>query len=154
MKHHSRHYLIKTAGGAFLTLALTMSGLSGAQQTDSRSMEETTVTSNRNGIELSRLDSRRAGVLTRTKAVSYADLNLDRQAGLDTLYSRLESASREVCSPQAAYHSRAMSNDWQTCYSRAMDKAIADVGNLGLQDYHVARTGEAAALTEQVTDRR
>lgn len=47
-----------------------------------------------------------------------------------------------------------MNRDRQTCYSRAMDKAIADVGNLGLQDYHVARTGEAAVLTEQVTDRR
>ncbi len=154
MKHNSRHNLVKTAGGALFTVALTMSGLSVAQQTDNRSMEETTVTSSKDGIELNRLDSRRAGVQTRTRAVSYADLNLDRQAGLDTLYSRLEFASREVCSPQASYHSRAMNSDWQTCYSRAMDKAIADVGNLGLQDYHVARTGEAAVLTEQVTDRR
>lgn len=117
-------------------------------------MEETTVTSRQNGIEMNRLQGRTTGVQTRTRAVSYADLNLERKAGLDTLYSRLESASREVCSPQESYRSWAMSQDWQACYSHAINKAVADVGNLDLQDYHLARIGEAAEATEQVSDRR
>jgi UrcA family protein len=117
-------------------------------------MEETTTTSRQDGIEMGRLQGRSAGVQTRTRAVSYADLNLDRKAGLDTLYSRLESASREVCSPRESYRSWAMSQDWQSCYSHAMDKAVADVGNLNLQDYHLARVGEAGEATEQVSDRR
>jgi len=117
-------------------------------------MEETTITSRQNGIEMDRLHGRTAGVQTRTRAVSYADLNLERKAGLDTLYSRLESASREVCSPRESYRSWAMSQDWQSCYSHAMDKAVADVGNLNLQDYHLARVGEAGEATEQVSDRR
>ena len=117
-------------------------------------MEETTVTSSQSGIEMDRLHGRNTGVQTRTRAVSYADLNLDRKAGLDTLYSRLETASRDVCSPQESYRNRAMSQDRQACYSHAMDKAVADVGNLDLQDYHLARIGDAAEATEQVSDRR
>lgn len=154
MKHYSRQYLISAAGGAIAALALTMPGLSTAQQSDRNSMEETTVTSRQNGIEMNRLQQRTKGVQTRTRAVSYADLNLERKAGLDTLYSRLESASREVCSPRESYRSWAMSKDWQACYSHAMDKAVADIGNLGLQDYHVARIGGAAEVAEQVSDRR
>jgi UrcA family protein len=154
MKHCSRQYLISAAGGAITALALTMPGLSAAQQSERTSMEETTTTSRQDGIEMGRLQGRSAGVQTRTRAVSYADLNLDRKAGLDTLYSRLESASREVCSPRESYRSRAMSQDWQACYSHAMDKAVADVGNLNLQDYHLAIIGEAAEPTEQVSDRR
>jgi UrcA family protein len=154
MKHYSRQYLIGAAGGAIAALALTMPVPSAAQQSDRTSMEETTITSRQNGIALDRLHGRTTGVQTRTRAVSYADLNLERKAGLDTLYSRLESASREVCSPRESYRSRAMNQDWQACYSHAMDKAVADVGNLDLQDYHLAIIGETAEATEQVSDRR
>jgi UrcA family protein len=154
MKHCRRHYLITAAGGAITALALSMPGLSAAQQSDQTSMEETKVTSRQSGIEMNHLHGRTTGVQTRTKAVSYADLNLDHKAGLDTLYSRLESASREVCSPHDSYRNWAMSRDWQACYSHAMDKAVADVGNLGLQDYHLAKIGGAAESTEQVSDRR
>lgn len=34
--------------------------------------------------------------------VRFDDLNLDRQAGAETLYKRLESAARRVCGPREA----------------------------------------------------
>ena len=58
-----------------------------------------------------------------TKIVRYADLNLNTQQGIDTLYQRLQSASRSVCS-QFKSRDLSMRKHWQDCYRQALSGAV------------------------------
>ena len=74
-------------------------------------------------------------------AVSYADLNLDSDAGTAVLYMRLKQAARQVC------------GDWDTrdlsrglaataCINKAMSHAVARVNSPMLTSLYEAKTGK------------
>jgi len=78
-----------------------------------------------------------------TKVVSYADLDLDRQAGTEVLYRRIRLAAREVCGPvDQRVLPQAMA--WRTCVAEAIERAINEIDKPVLSEYHLARTGKAA----------
>ncbi len=70
--------------------------------------------------------------------VSYADLNLSNEAGLMTLYKRLQSASRAVCGPRSLFEAGSLEqlNENKTCYRNALSKAVAKFNNATLDKIH------------------
>jgi UrcA family protein len=75
--------------------------------------------------------------------VSYADLNLNSDAGIAVLYRRLRHAARQVC------------GDWDTtslsrgleamaCINKAMSQAVAQVNSPMLTSLYEAKTGKPA----------
>jgi UrcA family protein len=153
VKNFSKRDFISPLSGVVTVLALATAVPAGAQQADPRHMEETKVTATSNQIIQGTPRIWGAGVGHRAVTVSYADLNLNNQAGIDTLYVRLEGASKEVCSPRADFRNRAMHRDWQACYGHALDTAVEQVGDFALQEYHLAKTGRDVSDLEQVADR-
>ena len=71
--------------------------------------------------------------------VSYADLNMSSQAGLVTLYRRLQNASGGVCGPrhslQSAGSLRQLSKN-RTCYNELLSKFVARIDNAKLSEIH------------------
>lgn len=60
--------------------------------------------------------------------VSYADLNLNRQEGLETLYSRIKTAANRVCRTAIEEQSVAAKPGHNECFEQAMENAINQVG--------------------------
>ena len=67
--------------------------------------------------------------------VKYGDLNLDTQAGVRKLHSRLRNAAQQVCSP---LNSRVLGlrDQYEQCVSDAVTQSVAAVGNAELRSYH------------------
>ena len=61
--------------------------------------------------------------------VSYADLNIDNEAGAKKLYLRLRNAAEEVCGlgSDIKLGSRTASAQAKACYLQALDKAVAEI---------------------------
>lgn len=77
----------------------------------------------------------------RTRAVSTGDLDLDRPAGVATLYQRIQAAARAVCREEALdfrQNTRSFAPvSWRkTCVAQAIDGAVADVDNVRLSALH------------------
>ena len=71
--------------------------------------------------------------------VSYSDLNLSSQAGLDVLYNRLQAATRSFCgSPHSLREAGSQQQLMRTkqCYSNLLSKLVAKVGNADLTEMH------------------
>ncbi len=69
--------------------------------------------------------------------VSFADLNLGKQAGAQALYRRLKQASRQACDV------RGLDTEWaknmreaRQCYQQALSEAVAEVDNELLSQIH------------------
>jgi UrcA family protein len=67
--------------------------------------------------------------------VRYSDLNLTSADGVRVLYQRLQAASRQVC---RAYEGQEMAQltRWQTCYTHALDGAVAQLNLPALTSAH------------------
>ncbi len=91
--------------------------------------------------------SPRAGAESRSVTVTFGDLDLRSAAGVKTLYTRLKTASRTVCSP-AASRDLAAHRDWAICYSSALDTAVAETRSDPVAMLHTERTGRV--LTPEV----
>ncbi|MAL93663.1 MAG: hypothetical protein CME40_01060 [Haliea sp.] len=136
------------------TLSLTLlSGLAGLAAHAGPAVEETTV--REEGAPLTyqmpaAQDHRR---VQRSIPVSFADLNLNRSAGLNTLYRRLERATEQACGPREDGRNLALHRDQRQCQSRAMDSAVAEIGHFALDDLHLARTGRSIDRGEALAER-
>lgn len=77
--------------------------------------------------------------------VQYGDLDLGRDAGVDTLYARLRGAARRVCEHSGTRDLRTFAMD-SACSDQALDAAIARVNNPHLSARHggVSRAIELA----------
>ncbi len=75
-----------------------------------------------------------------TKIVSYADLNLNGEAGARVLHGRLRMAAAQVCAPLRGTTLRERSN-WRGCVDPAVTRAVAKVDEPMLTAYHLSRTG-------------
>ena len=71
-----------------------------------------------------------ADAQTRSQAVSYADLDLGRQAGDRALLQRINGAAKLVCGPEP----RDLKDlqPYTACTRQAVNQAVADVSNPGL----------------------
>jgi UrcA family protein len=75
-----------------------------------------------------------------TKIVSYADLNLNGEAGARVLHGRLRMAAAQVCAPFQGTSLRERTN-WRECVDPALARAVAKVDEPMLTAYHVSRIG-------------
>jgi UrcA family protein len=75
--------------------------------------------------------------------VRYTDLDLDKEAGVASLYTRLRNAAEQVCDtglgPQALF----LSSSQRACVTAALDEAVANIDRPALTAYHAARTSQA-----------
>ena len=95
----------------------------------------------------------RVNYKTRSIAVAYDDLNMQRRAGAKTLHRRLTTASHKVCgSPD--WQDRIMRKDWRACVASSLDSAVANVNLDTLNAYHLAETGRNVAPGEMVAQSR
>jgi len=70
--------------------------------------------------------------------VRYDDLNLATSAGVDTLYRRISSAARAVCSDENS-HDLAIVAANRLCRENAVAQAVREVNNPQLALVHAAR---------------
>jgi UrcA family protein len=74
-------------------------------------------------------------------AVSYADLNLNSDAGIAVLYKRLKYAARQVCG-DGDTTSLSRGQDTTQCINNAMSQAVAQVNSPMLTSLYEAKTGK------------
>ena|SRR5690349_16424581 len=70
--------------------------------------------------------------------VSFADLDLHREAGIARLYARIRGAARRVCEQQAS--DQLVNQTYPVCVKRAVSAAVARIDSPQLSEY-VARLG-------------
>ncbi len=75
-------------------------------------------------------------------SVSYSDLDLSTEAGLVTLYSRLQRASNAVCGSRSLQKAGSLrqSRYNKQCYRDVLSKAVAKFNNTKLDEIHAAQT--------------
>jgi UrcA family protein len=76
--------------------------------------------------------------------VHYADLRLDRDADVATLYSRLKRAADAVCGEPDVLSLAKIRNS-QACIEQALDRAVADVNAMALTELHARPSRLSAA---------
>jgi UrcA family protein len=86
-----------------------------------------------------------------TKVVSYADLNLNGEPGVQTLYGRLRMAAAEVCTPFRGNSLRERTN-WRECFNPALARSVAEIGEPMLTAYHLSRTGKTELPSQVAKD--
>ncbi len=87
-------------------------------------------------------------------AVRYADLDLDKEAGIANLYARLRTAAERVCDlgsgPQALF----LSSSERSCVTTALEQAVANVDHAALTAYHAARASHAGVRVPRLASAR
>lgn len=78
--------------------------------------------------------------------VAYGDLNLDRMAGIATLYQRIRGASQRVCD---AHDGRTLvaKGAYSACVDGAIADAVARINRPMLSQYVAQQTGKAMTGT-------
>lgn len=72
--------------------------------------------------------------------VSYADLNIDCEAGARVLYSRLKRASEKACNVESLteHGSIDRARDAKACYEEALSDAVANIDSAALARIHAS----------------
>jgi UrcA family protein len=78
----------------------------------------------------------------KSQTVSFADLDLSKPAGAQTLYKRITKAARQVCGPADKYSYITPRKAFRECYEEAVAAAVAQVDRPSLTALHreVTRT--------------
>ena len=74
----------------------------------------------------------------RAEKVTYSDLNVEKEAGAQSLYRRLQQASKRVCGVESIKNAggvREISLQ-QRCYRETLDEAVAKIDNATLTEIH------------------
>ncbi len=73
-----------------------------------------------------------------SKKVSYADLNLDKEAGAIVLYKRLKIAARQVCSVRTFTVKGFLKEvaERNACYRDTLDVAVSQLDNQYVNNLH------------------
>ncbi|MDX1508234.1 MAG: UrcA family protein [Woeseiaceae bacterium] len=71
-------------------------------------------------------------------SVSFADLNIQNEAGARVLYARLKQASEKVCSVEPYREAGSLSKtaEAEQCYADALDKAVSRIDSDALKKIH------------------
>lgn len=80
-----------------------------------------------------------AGTTHSAVVVQYADLNLASPAGAKALYARLGAAADKACGGAPTAQALGRQAAYRACYDRAMNKAVAKVGQPQVRAVHAAR---------------
>jgi UrcA family protein len=72
----------------------------------------------------------------KTQAVSFADLDLSKPAGAQTLYKRIKAAARSVCGPVDQYTFVVSSYSFRKCFDAAVADAVGQVDRPALTALH------------------
>lgn len=80
-----------------------------------------------------------------SRVVAYADLDLERETGVQTLYRRITAAAREVCQPTAGILRIYQGRHMKRCVNDAVERAIADADRAELTRFHAQRLAERDA---------
>jgi UrcA family protein len=74
----------------------------------------------------------------RTEKVTYSDLNVEKEAGAQALYRRLQQASKRVCGVESMKNAGGIRqiSDQQRCYRDTLDAAVAKIDNATLTQIH------------------
>jgi UrcA family protein len=83
-----------------------------------------------------------------TRVVEFGDLDLNRDDGVATLYSRIRSAAREVCEPLDDWTLRLLRRRFD-CREDAIGRAVADVKSPALTAYFVTKRKATAPAIQQ-----
>jgi UrcA family protein len=75
--------------------------------------------------------------------VRYTDLDLGKEAGVATLYTRLRNAAEQVCNLGSGPQALVLSSSERACVTAALDGAVANVDRPALTAYHAARSSQA-----------
>ncbi len=69
--------------------------------------------------------------------VTFSELDLSKQAGVETLYERIRSAARMVCGADD-HRTRSLSTRQaaKECYNKALDDGVRSIGNPRLDALH------------------
>jgi UrcA family protein len=70
-----------------------------------------------------------ASTVDPVRVVKFQDLNLSTSTGAASLYSRLQTASRSVCSPLAG-RELSQVKQYNACYEKALGDAVKQLPNL------------------------
>jgi UrcA family protein len=68
-------------------------------------------------------------------SVKYSSAELDRRDGVESVYGRIRKAARTVCD-DLDVHNLARRNEYLQCYNRAVEAAVATVGDARLTALH------------------
>jgi UrcA family protein len=74
-----------------------------------------------------------------SRVVAYGDLDLSRDSGVATLYSRINSAARQVCEPVDPLLTK-LQRERFDCRQLAVARAVSDVNSPALTSYYLAKT--------------
>jgi UrcA family protein len=80
----------------------------------------------------------------KTMQVSFADLDLSKPAGAQTLYKRIKAAARNVCGPADQYTFIVSSYSLRKCIDAAVANAVAQVDRPSLTALHQEATARTA----------
>lgn len=74
----------------------------------------------------------------RTEKVAYSDLNVEKEAGAQQLYRRLQQASKRVCGVESLNIAGSISAVSQSrrCYRETLDAAVVKIDNVALTEIH------------------
>lgn len=75
----------------------------------------------------------------RDMTVSYADLDLTRPAGVETLLTRVRHAAKAVCGGQPDMRDLTMSEHYNACRQAAVENAVRSINNPLLTRLYEAR---------------
>ncbi|HEV7356939.1 MAG TPA: UrcA family protein [Steroidobacteraceae bacterium] len=73
-----------------------------------------------------------------SRKVKYGDLDLNRDAGVAALYSRIKTAAREVCQPMDIFFLNLVRQQY-SCSQGAIARAVADVNAPLLTSYFLEK---------------
>ncbi|MGH8236598.1 MAG: UrcA family protein [Steroidobacteraceae bacterium] len=80
----------------------------------------------------------------KSEPVSFADLDLSKPAGAQTLYKRIQAAARRVCGPADRYTHLTPSKVFRECYETAIADAVAQVDRPSLTALHKEQASRTA----------
>ena len=80
----------------------------------------------------------------KSEAVSFADLDLSKAAGAQTLYKRIKAAARHVCGPADRYTYLLPSKAFGKCLETAIADAVAQVDRPSLTALHKEEASRTA----------
>ena len=72
----------------------------------------------------------------KTQTVNFADLDLSKAAGAQTLYKRIKAAARHVCGPIDNYTFVTPAKAFRECYDKAIADAVAQIDRPSLTALH------------------
>jgi len=86
---------------------------------------------------------RRANAEFLSEKISFSDLNLNTTQGITSLYRRISSAAREVCTPLESRELPQLSA-WHHCMDQAISTAVDTVNNPALTAIAKTKIGRAS----------